>query len=341
MGFQPEQIQQAQPVNPLAAAAQAMQVEGGMLQNRLARRQLAQQPQPQAWNAQQINLMRDVTGKLSAEYETYKDRPDAAQLWQQRSQGAMQMMGQMGVDTSKMNLTPDTARQFAADAAQRMTPTAEKAKTVQSSKILPGGLVQLVYTDGSTDIKPPQEAQAELVRAAETRGAELQGLRAGERGEAKQATKAAAGAYKSLSTVRKSIINMDEGIRLLRVEGAKTGPVQSMLPSIRASSIRLKNLKGRMGLDVIGSVTFGALSEAELKFALDVALPDTLDPEELAKWMEEKRTSQVKLSGVLEDASVFLGTPGNTVADWIEKNKGTQAAAPAAPATAPVFLGFE
>ena len=125
MGFQPAQIQQPAPANPLATAAQAMNVESGMLQNRLARRQLAQQPQRKPWGAEQIKLLRDVSGKLSAEYETYKDRPDAAQLWQQRSQGALQMMNQMGVDTSQMNLTPQTAAQFVTDVDQKWgAPTA-------------------------------------------------------------------------------------------------------------------------------------------------------------------------------------------------------------------------
>ena len=64
---------------------------------------------------------------------------------------------------------------------------AEGLSEVQSSKILPGGLVQIVRKDGTVETIPPEEANAQLIRAAELRGAELQGLRAGERGAAKQA----------------------------------------------------------------------------------------------------------------------------------------------------------
>jgi len=200
---------------------------------------------------------------------------------------------------------------------------------VQSSKILPGGLVQIVRKDGSVSVVSPKEAEREQIRSAETYGAELQGLRSGERAEATSSSKMAAKSYKELSSVRKNIINMDEGIRLLD-EGAETGVVMSKLPSVKAASIRLDNLQNRLGLDVIGGTTFGALSESELAFALATALPKNLDAPELKKWMIEKRDAQNKLATYLEEATVFLGTPGNTAADWVNMKKEAQATSDAA-----------
>jgi len=192
---------------------------------------------------------------------------------------------------------------------------------VQASTILPSGVVQIVRKNsGKVETIEPTEANQMLIKEAEKWGAELQGLRAGERAEAKESTKAAAIAFKGLSSARKNIANMNEGIKLLQ-NGAKTGAVEGLLPSVRSASIKLDNLKGRLGLDVIGSVTFGALSEAELKFALDTALPTKLNEKELIKWMTEKRNAQMKVAANLEEAALFLGEPGNSIADFIKMKK--------------------
>ena len=73
-----------------------------------------------------------------------------------------------------------------------------------------------------------------------------------------------------------------------------------------------------MGLDVVGATTFGALSESELKFALDTALPTSLEPAELKDWLVRKKDSQSKLSNELRKAASFLGQPGNTIADYLD-----------------------
>ena len=65
------------------------------------------------------------------------------------------------------------------------------------------------------------------------------------------------------------------------------------------------------------------MSEAELKFALDVALPKNLKGPALKEWLQKKKESQVKLVDYLEDAAIFLGTPGNTIADFLEERKST------------------
>ena len=56
-------------------------------------------------------------------------------------------------------------------------------------------------------------------------------------------------------------------------QGAKTGRVVGMLPNITATAQMIETARQRLGLDVIGSVTFGALSEGELRLALDTGLP--------------------------------------------------------------------
>lgn len=192
---------------------------------------------------------------------------------------------------------------------------------VQSSKILPGGLVQLVRKSGTVEVVPAAEADAELVKQAENRGAKLQGIRAQERESGKGASKVALGAFDKVGKIRSNIDNLQEGIRLVREEGAQTGPIAQKLPSFRAGTIKLNQLQKRLGLDIIGAVTFGALSKGELDLAKDVALPKGLNEDEIVDWMEKRIVAQQKLANNLEEAAVFLSTAGNTVADFIKFNK--------------------
>lgn len=124
-------------------------------------------------------------------------------------------------------------------------------------------------------------------------------------------------AIKQLSSVKKSISNIADAIQALD-DGASTGAMASRLPSITQASIELDNVRAKMGLDVIGSTTFGALSESELNFALDTALPNNLQPAQLREWLVKKQEAQQKLAAELEGAAIFLGQPGNTPAKYLE-----------------------
>ena len=141
---------------------------------------------------------------------------------------------------------------------------------------------------------------------------------------AKAAIKVSTDTFNRLEPLRANIVNIDDAISLID-EGATTGVIASKLPSIRSASIKLDTIQKKLGLDVISSTTFGALSEGEREFALSSALPTTLKGPELKEWLIEKKAVQQKLISQLSEAATFLGTPGNTIADFIElKNIETQ-----------------
>ena len=71
-----------------------------------------------------------------------------------------------------------------------------------------------------------------------------------------------------------------------------------------------------MGLDVIGSVTFGALSAGELTLALDTALPP-LRGKPLRAYLVRKKEAQKKLISNMQEAVTFLSKPGSTISDFI------------------------
>lgn len=138
-----------------------------------------------------------------------------------------------------------------------------------------------------------------------------------------EAAKISVDAYDKLKGINQNIADIDEAIRMID-EGAKTGFIEAKLPSIRQASIKLDNLQGRLGLNIIRNTTFGSLSEAELNFALATALPTTLKGEPLKKWLQDKKAAQEKLADYIESAAIYLGTPGNTVTGWMEKKRSEQ-----------------
>ena len=221
------------------------------------------------------------------------------------------------------------AMQLGPQVIQRLAKAGGKVNLndVQSSKILPGGLTQIVRKGGQSEIVRLSPEDTKLVQEAETRGAELQGLRAGERKEAEKSAKVSAEAFEQVGKIRGNITNLEEVVRLVG-EGAETGPLANRLPSFRAASIALDTTRNRLGLDVIGAVTFGALSKGELDLALDTALPTGLEGPQLIEWANRKIVAQRKLSDYFEEQARFLGVPGNKIVDFIEQKRTQTGTAP-------------
>lgn len=172
------------------------------------------------------------------------------------------------------------------------------------------------------------EARAEIAREVET---------------GKQSVKRAGELFDQVQQVRSSLPNYDEAIAAIDA-GASTGRVQGLLPSFRESTLRFESAANKLGLDVVGSVTFGALSEGELKLAMETAVPRGMEGDALKRWLQRKRDAQTKLANELEDAAIFFQR-GGTQAEWAERGRRLRGdSAPAEDKKAPAqpkFLGFE
>jgi len=136
--------------------------------------------------------------------------------------------------------------------------------------------------------------------------------------------------FDQLRNIEQNIGNYNEAIKAID-EGASTGVIQSKFPSMRTASVKLENVKNRLGLDVVGNTTFGALSESELKMALDTALPTNLKGPQLREWVVDKRDAQQKLADYLDNAIQFLNIPGNSIADLQASNPRASNPGQAAP----------
>ena len=128
-------------------------------------------------------------------------------------------------------------------------------------------------------------------------------------------------AFKEVGNIRNNMVNLVEARRLVAEEDANTGVIMARLPNWKASTIALENAKNRLGLDVVGSVTFGALSESELNLALNTALPTNLSEEALIDWIDRKIMAQNKLMAYMTEQAQFLSSGDRTIGEWLEFKK--------------------
>jgi hypothetical protein len=137
-------------------------------------------------------------------------------------------------------------------------------------------------------------------------------------------------AFDQANNASKSLVSIDEAIAAID-NGAESGLVYKFFPDITEASASLNVAMNKMGLDIISSVTFGALSEAEMKLAMETAAPRNLAPAELRSWLVRKRDAQAKARDALMAAATYLTTPGNTLQGWMSQRTATATAPVAAP----------
>ncbi|MFK5949858.1 MAG: hypothetical protein QM500_13935 [Methylococcales bacterium] len=129
--------------------------------------------------------------------------------------------------------------------------------------------------------------------------------------------------FNKIEKINAGILNIDRAISVLNT-GAGVGAIQKFLPSFKASSVELDNIQKSMALDVIGSVTFGALSQGELDLAKEVALPTGLDTPQLIDYLTRRKTAQEKLKSYYREQIDFLDQ-GGTVAGFLRsKDRETE-----------------
>lgn len=197
------------------------------------------------------------------------------------------------------------------------------------TKIFGNGTVVQALPGGNTAVLDPEgnevsgERRLDVLKAARADEIKFERTKAGAKTAGTAAINQATKAFESIGKIKTSIANIDKGIDLIDA-GAGTGPVLSRLPSIRSASIQLDNVQKAMGLDVIGTTTFGALSKGELDLAMSKALPTNLSPDDLRGWLVDKKVAQEKLAGYLENVAIYLGTEGNTVAGWLQAQRDIQ-----------------
>jgi hypothetical protein len=78
-------------------------------------------------------------------------------------------------------------------------------------------------------------------------------------------------------------------------KGVRTGVIDRFLPAFDENTAMFNSLRTTLGIDVINSATFGALSERELDLALSRDIPNTLSGQGLVNYLDDKIAAQNKL----------------------------------------------
>lgn len=194
------------------------------------------------------------------------------------------------------------------------------------------GQKALDFVNAATERGADLEYRKNLARRSGVLGAEIElgGAAEGAKVAGGKMVEAAFDAYQQAQKANQSIGTINEAIAAIDA-GAKSGLVYNMLPNVTEASAALNNAMNRMGLDVISSVTFGALSEAEMNLAMETAVPRNLSPADLRNWLVKKADAQAKARDALMAAARYLGKPSNSLEDWLDRQGGAgKTTAPAA-----------
>lgn len=180
------------------------------------------------------------------------------------------------------------------------------------------GDTAFVAPDGVEISDPVERAEAisrELIAEVEQRGDIAQT-------ESSAAARASriSGAFEQVGQIRTNNSILDEVVAAID-NGANTGLIASRFPTWNSATQVLRNAGNRLGLGVVSSVTFGALSEGELRLAKETALPTDLDQLELRQWVIDRQAAQNKIASQLE-SYIYFSERGGKESEWLENQKG-------------------
>ena len=123
-------------------------------------------------------------------------------------------------------------------------------------------------------------------------------------------------AFDNMTSIAKTIVNLNSAKKAVKEDGAAVGFAQKWLPAFDSATAELRVIANKMGIEVINSATFGALSEEELKLAMTTAFPSDLGKEELLIWIDSKINAQNKMYKALNAKAKKL-TSGITMTEFI------------------------
>lgn len=204
---------------------------------------------------------------------------------------------------------------------------------IRATERFPNGAYYVV-TDAGRKVYNPQgqlvtgeEAAKTLLEAQESQNlitAQGAGLSEAQKLQSKYVNEA----FAKSDQLTTSIANIDTAIGAID-EGAPRNVFMNLLPDITEQSATLTSALRRMGLDVVSSVTFGALSQSELNIAMDTAYPRNASGPALKAYLQDRKTALQKLRKYTEEAAMFLSNPNNTPQDWrtivIERRNANEA----------------
>jgi hypothetical protein len=216
----------------------------------------------------------------------------------------------------------DQRRTVATEERARAGSGLESGGNVQQAQMFADGSFAYISKNGNMVVKKPDGVvvtgadAARVVRAGNAASATNMGNRAKEMAVGKDTAKAASAAYAEVDRIRGASRLYDQAISAID-SGSQSGAINELFPSVFAPTVNLEYIRDQLGLAVIAGTTFGALSEAELRLAMNQGLPTGLEGPKLKEWVIGKKAADAKLSNYLEHQAVFL-EGGGSRGDWLK-----------------------
>jgi hypothetical protein len=210
------------------------------------------------------------------------------------------------------------------------TPSGSEAaiKTAVDVKLYNNGMIFQQFSDGSIkridengeEVKGSENI-AKWNETAREVGLNDPATAAANIANAKAASAEATKAYQTVNTVRKTIPAYDQAITAIE-NGAFTSPAKILnnFPTLTNAGADLDSARIALGLGVIQMTTFGALSKGELDLALESGVPKGDRGQVMAR-LQQRKAAQIKYANALEEAAIYLGTSGNTIASYMKMQK--------------------
>jgi hypothetical protein len=264
---------------------------------------IARMAQSQIETSQQMRLLKQQGNQTAIALETAAARESNPARKKQLEDAAVLVRNQpeMAVAASKLLFKTATPQSY----APRVDPQTGQLYITQYDPTT--GSVSRVDVPGAIGETPAQQSEREL--KAETRAVDIE-----------NAVAAGTAAFSQVQNIDTTIGRLESALDALD-NGAQSGALRQYIPSFDAATSSLRATANQMGIDIVNSATFGALSASELKLALDTGLPLELPPNQLRKYIAEKIAAQTKLRNQLFSTAQRLSSGKIPYSDFIKQYK--------------------
>ena len=244
----------------------------------------------------------------------------------QREQGNQTVAFLRSKNQDKLADAIEANPSMAADIMKQYTagqvPTAYSKKAVGSVQQDPiTGQKYIINYDANTGVAKRQNLEGAMgMTAAEKMLLEQQ--QAATLRDEEKAFEASSEMSQGISGTREMMGTMIDMRRLLDGQDeVRLGFFNNLAPTTRAATARFESMANKLGIQVINSATFGALSEKELKLALDTAVPRDLGAAEMREFLDSKIAAQEKLLTELMRKQDDLNSLGSFKAFQTKENE--------------------
>ena len=277
-----------------------------------------------AFNTMRLEPDAQLTAALSKQLETL-DKNRVAQMSQGDIINYLQQKGYPQLATVAAQ-SPKMAQTIMEQVLQKELKPAASAKPFSPIQDPTSGQMSIPVYDPETNTTKliPIEGAVTETPADKARRETEEAVRLNDLNEGR---KAADSAFERANLYRNDINQLYQALAAAENPNTQTGVLQNFLPAFTSSTAALREAGNRLGLGVVSSVTFGALSASELDLALKTGLDLTLPRPELIKEIERRIQAQEKLyEEMMKDAELLASGIGKkeyirVVAERRKRNK--------------------